>query len=56
MVMLLKMEALKCLNKVKTPPTRPHNSEYHKLIDIINEFKIVYNKIMGYIKLYNLTC
>jgi hemerythrin len=50
------MEALKCFDKVKMPSTGSHNSEYHKLIDIINEFKIVSNEIMGNIKLYNLTC
>lgn len=50
------MEALKCFDKIKMPSTVPHNSDYHKLIGIIDEFKIVSNEITGNIKFYNLTC
>lgn len=50
------MEALKYFDKIKLPSTEIHNSEFHKLIGIINEFKKVSNKIMENIKLYNLTC
>jgi hypothetical protein len=50
------MEALKCFDKINMPSTGHHNSEYHKLIGIVNEFKRVSNEIMDNIKLYNLTC